>query len=106
MLAAVPTDESRTLELFDLALRIVCEKGIIPHQLSEHFDAVLQQAKSLAANPSSVSGGISPQAIQLACRLRQTSELREAIDRVTGIASVTPDLASKILASLGERIAP
>jgi hypothetical protein len=106
MLAAVPNDESKLLELFNLALHIVCNKRAIPRALSDHFDAVLTQAKSLATDPSSVSGGISPQALQLACRLRQASELRAVVESVSGIATVTPDLASKMLASLEERLAP
>jgi hypothetical protein len=106
MLAAVPSDESKVLELFNLALQIVRDRGAIPSALSEHFNSVLSQAKSLAVDPASVSGGITPQAIQLACRLRQTTELRREIDNVPNISAITPDVASKILASLGERVAP
>jgi hypothetical protein len=106
MLAAVQTDESRTLELFDLALRILSESGPIPPQLSDHFNSVLQQAKALAVEPRSVKGRLSPQAIQLACRIREVSELRDAVERIDGIDSVSPDLASKILTSLEERVAP
>jgi len=106
MLAAVPTDESRTLELFDLALRIVSDKGVIPDQLMAHFDAVLDQAKQLVASPTKVEGLISPQAIQLACRMRATSELMAAVAPVTSLKVVTPDQASRILSSLEERVAP
>jgi hypothetical protein len=106
MLAAVPSDESRTLELFDLALRILKDSGNIPPQLSEHFNTVLRQAKELAATPTKVHGSLSPQAIQLACRIREISELRDVVAAVDGIHAVTPDMASKILLSLEERVAP
>jgi hypothetical protein len=105
MLAAVPTEESRTLELFDLALRLIREEGGVPRQLSEHFNTVLRQAKALASDPSSVRGGISPQAIQLARRMRETDALREVVSGLTDISKVTPAVANKILAKLGERVA-
>jgi hypothetical protein len=106
MLAAVPSDESRTLELFDLALRILKDNGKIPPQLSDHFNAVLRQAKELATTPTNVRGNPSPQAIQLACRILEISELRAVVAAVDGIDAVTPDMASKILSSLEERVAP
>lgn len=106
MLAAVPTEKSQILELFDLALRLVLERGSIPPRLAEHFNTVLKQAKDLANDPSSVRGGISPQALQLARCFRETSELKNVVGDVADISSVTPALASKILASLGARIAP
>ena len=105
MLAAVPSDESRTLELFDLALRILKDSGPIPAQLSAHFNSVLQQAKQLAATPTQVQGGPSPQAIQLACRIREVAELRAAIASINDISSISPAIASKLLASLEERVA-
>ncbi|MCW1994791.1 hypothetical protein [Bradyrhizobium diazoefficiens] len=106
MLAAVPSDESRTLELFDLALRLLKDKGSIPPQLSDHFNAVLRQAKELATTPTKVHGNPSPQAIQLACRILEISDLRAAVAAVDGIDAVTPDVASRILVSLEERVAP
>lgn len=106
MLAAVPSDESRTLELFDLALRLLKDRGRVPPQLSDHFNDVLRQAKELAATPTKVGGSPSPQAIQLACRILEISDLRAAVAAVDGIDAVTPDLASRILLSLEERVAP
>ena len=106
MLAAVPSDESRTLELFDLALRLLKHRGNIPPQLSDHFNAVLRQAKELATTPTKVRGSPTPQAIQLACRILEIAELRTVVAGVDGIDSVTPDMASKILASLEARVAP
>lgn len=106
MLAAVPSDESRTLELFDLALRILRDSGKISPQLSDHFNTVLRQAKELAATPTKVQGSLSPQAIQLACRIREISDLRDVVAAVDGIDAVTPDMASKMLLSLEERVAP
>jgi|SRR6266849_2368109 hypothetical protein len=106
MLAAVPTNESRMLELFGLALRLVSDKGSVSPQLAEHFDTVLRQAKDLAKDPSQVQGQISPQAVQLARRLREVSALRDAVDPISDIASMTPAMAAQILNSLGEGVAP
>jgi hypothetical protein len=106
MLAAVPTNELRVLELFGLALRLVSDRGSVSPQLAEHFDTVLRQAKDLAKDPSQVQGQISPQAVQLARRLREVSALRDAVDPISDIGSVTPAVASRILSSLGESIAP
>jgi hypothetical protein len=105
MLAAVPTEESRTLELFDLALRLIRERGRVPPRLSEHFNTVLSQAKALASDPAGVRGDISPQAIQLARRMRETDALREVVSGVADISKVTPAAANKILTTLGERVA-
>jgi hypothetical protein len=105
MLAAVPSDESRTLELFDLALRLVSERGVVSAQLIDHFNKVLRQAKALAEEPNAVREALSPQAIQLACRIREVAELRRAIEPINDITSISPELASTLLTSLEERIA-
>jgi hypothetical protein len=94
------------LELFGLALRLVSDRGAVSPQLAEHFDTVLRQAKDLAKDPSQVHGQISPQAIQLARRLREVAALKAAVDPISDIASMTPAMASQILSSLGEGIAP
>lgn len=106
MLAAVQTDASRTLELFDLALRLLTERASLTSQLTDHANDVLRQAKALAVEPRSVHEELSPQAIQLACRIREVSDLRDAVQQISDIKSVTPDLAAKILSSLEERVAP
>ncbi len=105
MLAAVQSDASRTLELFDLALRLLSERGPLTEQLTEHANDVLRQAKALAVEPKSVQGRISPQAIQLACRIREVADLRDAVQQVDDIKLVSPDLAARILTSLEERVA-
>jgi hypothetical protein len=105
MLAAASTDQSRILELFDLALRLVHKRGSVPFQLSQHFNSILHQARALAENPDSIKGGsIFPEAIQLALRLREIESLREAVENVQDLSSMTPEQAGKILSSLEDRV--
>jgi hypothetical protein len=104
--AAIPSDESRVLELFDLALRVVREQGRLPQQLSDHFNTVLNQARNLARDPSVVVAGLSPEAIQLARQLRETRGLEEAMLDVADISTITPTVAGSILAKLENHIAP
>jgi hypothetical protein len=99
MLAASSSEQNRVLELFDLTLRLVQKCGPIPPQLSQHFNAILRQARALAEDPISVESPISPEAIQLALRLRE-GKLREAFQDVPDLSSVTPELAARILSSL------
>src|SRR5262245_36620358 len=87
MLAAASSDEKRILELFDLALRLVRQSGPIPEELSKHFNAILNQARALADNPDDVKGEISPEAIQLALKLKSIRNLRKAVDDIPNLSS-------------------
>jgi hypothetical protein len=106
MLAAVPTDESRILELFNLALKIRLEQRELSPDLKDYFNSILRQAKELANNPRSISGNISPEAIQLARQLQETNALRDAVLNVSDIGGVSPAVADRILANLSTRVAP
>jgi hypothetical protein len=99
MLAASSSEQNRALELFDLTLRLVQRSGAIPPQLSQHFNAILHQARALAEAPGTVESPIFPEAIQLALRLRE-ERLQEAFQNVPDLSSVTPELAARILSSL------
>ena len=100
MLAATSTEEKRVLELFDLALRLVRHRGAVPPLLSQHFNAILQQARALAHSPENVEGDIYPEAIQLALQLREFDQLRKAVADSRDLSSITPEQADRILSSL------
>lgn len=104
MLAAAATEEKRVLELFDLALRLIQKSGSVPPQLSQHFNAILHQARVLAENPTAVKGDISPEAIQLALQLRDRKNLREAFRNVPDLSSITPEQAGEILSRLAVHV--
>ena len=103
MLAASSSEQDRVLELFDLALRLVQRSGPIPPGLIQHFNAILRQARALAEDPNSVKGQISPEAIQLALRLRER-DLKEVFQNVPDLSSLTPEKAGEILSTLGASV--
>jgi hypothetical protein len=106
MLAAIPAEETRVLQLFELALRLVGSGSQkVPDQLKTYFDTVLEQARRLANDPTAVSGTILPEAIQLAIDLRDVEELRNAVDNLSSLAAITPERANAILVSLERHVA-
>lgn len=106
MLAAMPSENSRRLELFRLAL-ILIDRGNrdLPEPLSLHFDAVLHQARKLSDDPDAISPDVTPQAVQLANDLRVYEGLREALAGVNSIGDINPAVAHKVLQNLEPRLA-
>jgi hypothetical protein len=106
MLAAVPAQETRNLELFQLALRLVEQgRADIPAQLATYFDTVLKQALLLAKDPTAVSGKILPESIQLALELKKVSILRSAVDEANTLSAISRERAKIILESLERHVA-
>lgn len=106
MLAAMPSENSRRLELFRLAL-VLIDRGscALPLPLSHHFDAVLHQARKLSDDPDAISPDVTPQAVQLANDLRVYKGLREALAGVSSIGDINPAVAHKVLQNLEPRLA-
>ena len=106
MLAAMPSENSRRLELFRLAL-VLIDRGSrnIPNSLLLHFDNVLHQARKLSDNPDAISPQVMPQAVQLANDLRAHEGLRDALDGVNSIGDVSQMVAHKVLQNLEPRLA-
>jgi hypothetical protein len=100
MLAAAPAEQTRNLQLFNLALSIVGSGSNIPAPLATYFDEVLRQARDLASNPAEKHGSVLPEAIQIALDLRSDSSLAEALSRVRSIAEMKPEEAQKVMLSL------
>ena len=101
MLAAVPTEQTRVLELFSLALSMVgAGRRDIPLPLASYFNNVLEQARRLASEPAAVHGQILPEAIQLALDLRNVAAIRDAMNGVRSIDMISPEQAQKALESL------
>jgi hypothetical protein len=107
MLAAMPSENSRRLELFRLAL-VLIDRGNsnIPHPLSLHFDSVLHQARKLSDNPHAISPDVTPQAVQLANDLLVYEGLRNALDGVNSLEDVSQAIAHKVLRNLEPSVAP
>jgi hypothetical protein len=82
---------------------LVQGSGPIPPGLIQHFNAILRQARALAEDPNSVKGQISPEAIQLALRLRER-DLKEVFQNVPDLSSLTPEKAGEILSTLGASV--
>lgn len=106
MLAAMPSENSRRLELFRLALVLIDRGNLeLPTPLSLHFDAVLHQARKLFDDPDAISPEMKPQAVQLANDLRVYEGLRDALAGVNSIEDVDPAVAHKVLRNLEPRFA-
>ncbi|RWB19925.1 MAG: hypothetical protein EOQ40_17485 [Mesorhizobium sp.] len=106
MLAAMPSETSRRLELFRLALSLIDRgKSEIPSPLSVHFDDVLHQARKLSDDPNAISPGIKPQAVQLANELRIYVGLRDALTGINSIGDVSQAIARQVLRNLEPGIA-
>ena len=106
MFAAMPSDQSRQLEFFRLALSLVGRgQRDIPSPLTEHFARILRQAREIAGDPTALTPDVAPQAVHLANDLRRAADLRAALEGVEGIGDVSPDLAQKVLRSLEPNLA-
>lgn len=106
MFAAMPTESDRQLELFRLALLLI-DRGNndLPAPLCIHFDRVLEQARSLLADPQSISPEVIPQAVHLAHNLQKVEGLSCALSGVQRIRDVSPEIAHKVLRSLEPSLA-
>ncbi|MQW89126.1 hypothetical protein [Sinorhizobium saheli] len=106
MLAAMPSETSRRLELFRLAL-VLIDRGSqeVPLTLSRHFDDVLHQARRLADNSRAISPEMTPQAVQLANELRAYDGLRDALSGVNSIKDVSQATAHRVLRNMEPRLA-
>lgn len=106
MFAAMPTDNSRQLEFFRLALSLVGRGKDIPSPLTEHFERILRQARQISVDPTAISPEVAPQAVHLANDLRRAADLRAALDGVERLGDVSKDVAQKVLRSLEPHLAP
>ncbi len=70
MLAAIPADEARILEMFRLALMVANSRAAVSEALSEYFSKVLSQARNLDRDPGARIRPVLPEAIQLALDFR------------------------------------
>ncbi len=106
MFAAMPSDNTRQLEFFRLALMLVGRGSQdIPQPLTEHFERVLRQARLVAGDPTAVTPDVAPQAVQLANDLRRGADLRSALEGVEAIDDLSQEVAWKVLRSLEPHLA-
>lgn len=107
MLAAVPSDADKRLELFRLALLLSSQaNGSLPPALANYFDEVLAQARLLIVDPGQLSGVYRPQAIQLANEMRTNGPLRGFLEGIDAIGDITRENARLALSTLEPQLAP
>lgn len=107
MLAAVPSETDRRLELFRLALLLISRQNTqLPPPLAEYFESLLAQARLLVHDPSRISHGQLPQAMQLANEFRSNEKFSHALADVNRIQDVSPQVAQKALSTLEPVLAP
>ena len=80
MLAAASPARERFPALFHLALEILSSERDLPPELSKHLKAVVSQALKVAADPASVGEDTLAESIQLALEIRNSEQLRSAIE--------------------------
>lgn len=106
MFSAMPVETHKRLEFFRLVL-ILRDKGIveIPVRLSEDFESILHQARSILSDPSLLSPDTHPQAVQLAIEFQGDPTLVEVLNGVQSVTDISPEIASSALRSLEPKIA-
>lgn len=101
MFAAMPSESSRRLEYFRLALLLIHRgSNEIPSPLSEHFDQVLTQARLLTVDPGAITPNVVPQAVHLANDLRRITALRDALAGIESMQDVSQSVADNVLRGL------
>lgn len=106
MLAAMPAESARSLELLRLALMILSRgrREEMSDELQRHLNGVIVQARQLMDNPQQVIEP-HPEAIQLATDLLSWDDFRAEMREINSLTGLSPDRATKILSVLEERIA-
>lgn len=99
MLAAAP-DRTQTLELIRTLFELIQKNTAIPQALKTHLIEVIQQARVLSHDPSSVHGDIFPEAIRLALSMRGSAELADDLEKITSFDSINTDLATRVLSEM------
>lgn len=106
MLAAVPSDADKRLELFRLALLLSSQpNSTLPPALAIYFNEVVAQARALILDPTQISSGQRSQAIQLANEMRKNEPLRSLLQRIDTIGDMTRDNALLALSTLEPQLA-
>jgi hypothetical protein len=101
MLAAMPSEADKRLELFRLALLLSSKnKAALPPALEAYFNAVLFQARLLILHPDRIANLQTPQAIQLANEMRSNERLRELLEGIENLDGMSRELAERALSTL------
>lgn len=101
MLAAAPIN-SQGLGLLRLILTLVSEQSSnIPQSLKTHLVTVIDQAKLLNADPTSVKQPILPESIELAFEMKVEKGLADELAPITTFDTIGSDRADRILKEIG-----
>jgi len=106
MLAAVPSDADKRLELFRLALLLSSRaNAALPPALASYFSEVLAQARLLILDPDQISHLQRPQAIQLANEMLSNELLCGLLEGVDVVGDMTKENARLALSTLEPQLA-
>jgi hypothetical protein len=105
MLAGIPSNEDRALEIFRLALRTLERNKDAPEVLKKYFTEVISQAFTLADDPSKISKNIMPEAIRLAVEMRATDALKTSIASAIRAKDIDKTIAKEILEQMEYKFA-
>lgn len=106
MLTAVPSENSRSLEVFKLVISMFRDDArSVPEHLKSYFDLTLGQAINLSKGLWSEVPDPKPEAIHLAMYLVNSEEVGESFKSVSSFKQLNHELAERILASMERRLA-
>lgn len=106
MLAAVPSDTARSLEVLRLILSMFREnREQVPEHLEQYFDRTLKQALDLSTELWVPGTPLQPEAVQLAAFMASEQEAAEPLKRIKALRQLAADAVDTILSAMDGRIA-
>src|ERR1700730_12716862 len=100
---AASEKKDHALDLVRLILSLANQQQPVPPALRDHLMVVIDQARRLAADPSSVEGSASPEALALERQIKYHNDLASDFTQSTSFDSIDTQLASRGLHSLEGR---
>ncbi|MCJ7602401.1 MAG: hypothetical protein MUO63_13005 [Desulfobulbaceae bacterium] len=88
------------MELFRMALRLFVEQQVVPDNLKEYFNKIINQAKKLVDKPDQFSSDMLPEAIDLALGIKSVKSIEIDASGISNFDSLTPEKATHFLQSL------
>lgn len=101
MLAATSDPVSR-LGLLSVILRSINEQAAerISTSLKERAFLIIHAAAEISANPAAISADTSPEAIELAFKLRSNPALSKQLSQLNAFDAIRPEIAQDVLKAL------
>ncbi len=100
MLAAVTSEDERTLDTFKLALILVSQDKPCSDELWKYFKSVVKESLSLIESPETEAFSARPESVSLALRLIADEHLKDNFAKSLSNDKIIGDWASEVLDNL------